>query len=67
MMLEAAEIGVGSTWVMMFDPAILKAEFDLPEDFEPVSILVMGYPAENATPSERHESRKSLEETVAFV
>lgn len=61
-MLEAAELGLGSTWVMHFDPAALRYEFRIPEELEPVSLLVMGYPSEEAAPSPRHAQTKSLEE-----
>jgi len=47
-MLEAASIGVGTTWVMHFDPAAMREAFAIPEDLEPVALLVMGYPAEDA-------------------
>ena len=42
MMLEASDIGVGSTWVMNFDPEKLGKLFDLPENYIPVSVLAMG-------------------------
>lgn len=64
MMLEAEDIGVGSTWVMYFDPDAAVRELDLPDNLVPSSILVMGYPAEDATPSPRHNQRRSLDELV---
>ncbi len=64
MMLSAASCGIGSTWVMNFDPKALHQEFALPQHLEAVSILVMGYTAENACPSSRHTERKELTETV---
>lgn len=54
MMLMASEIGIGSTWVMSFDSALLKELFELPENIHPTAVLVMGYPAPDAEPSERH-------------
>ena len=67
MMLEAAELGIGSTWVMFFEPDKIKAEFNLPENCEPISLLVMGYAANDARPSPRHGSVKPLSETVTFL
>ena len=67
MMLEAAELGVGSTWVMYFIPEAVKTEFGLPENWEPTAILVMGHPSEQCTPSGMHSKRKELDETVQFV
>ncbi len=66
MMLEAASIGVGSTWVMWFDAGKAKELFSLPETVVPVALLVMGYPAPTpeALPSPRHTLRKDLSEIV---
>lgn len=67
MMLEAAEIGVGTTWVMYFDPAAVKEAFDLPETLVPVALLVMGYPAEDAQPMNLHSEFLPMEETIRFI
>lgn len=66
MMLEAANLGVGSTWIMHFIPEAIREEFQLPDQYEPVSLLAMGYPAENAKPYPGHDSIKPLKETVSF-
>lgn len=66
MMLEAHAIGVGCTWVMHFIPEAVKEEFNLPESFIPVCLLVMGYPAEDAKPFPSHSKRKELEKMVVF-
>jgi nitroreductase len=57
MMLTAENIGLGTIWVLRFDPAKVTEQFSLPERIVPVSMLVVGYPAKNAAPSERHEQR----------
>ncbi|MDE7294114.1 MAG: nitroreductase family protein [Oscillospiraceae bacterium] len=44
MMMEAAQQGLGSVWICYFRPDILRAEFDIPENLEPVNILAVGYP-----------------------
>lgn len=66
MMLAAADIGLGTTWVMYFNPARIRETFALPDSLEPVALLVMGYPAEDAVPSPKHSQRKALEETVFY-
>ncbi|MBE6049295.1 MAG: nitroreductase [Clostridium sp.] len=66
MMLEAFNLGIGSTWVMHFIPEAIREEFNLPENYEATSILVMGYPAEDAKPFPGHADKKNLEETVCF-
>ena len=46
MMLEATELGLGSIWVMYWDPKKLKSEFGLADDIEPTALLIVGYTAE---------------------
>ena len=67
MMLEAANLGVGSTWVMHYIPEAIKVEFELPDNLESTAILVMGYPADDAVPNPRHSENKSLDELVKFL
>lgn len=55
MMLAAASLGVGTTWVMHFDPVAIRGEFALPARYEAVALLVMGYPAADAQPAPAHE------------
>ncbi len=66
MMLEAWELGVGSVWVMHFDPVKIREVFAIPENLVPVSLLVMGYPSEDCQPNPRHSQRKELTETVFY-
>ncbi len=66
MMLAAHNIGVGSTWVMHFDPAAMVEEFDLPENIVPVALLVMGYPADGAEPIEMHYQKRPLKDIVIY-
>lgn len=67
LMLEAAELGVGSTWVMHFIPEAVREEFALAENEVPVGILVMGYPKDDVKPNPLHNKIKPLEETVKFI
>lgn len=66
MMLAAHNIGVGSCWVMHFDPAEMKDKFNIPDNIEPVALLVMGYPSDDAKPLELHYKNRSMSETVFF-
>ena len=66
MMLAAHNAGAGCCWVMYFDPAVLCAEFNIPENIKPVALLVMGYPAEDSAPIELHNKFRPMEETVFF-
>ena len=60
MMMMAQELGLGTCWVMYFDPAKTSEIFALPDNIVPVAMLPVGYPADNAAPSERHASRLDL-------
>lgn len=66
MMLAAQSIGISTCWMTHFDPDILRKEFNIPEDFEPINILLAGYSDETAPADEnRHEkTRKVLSKTV---
>lgn len=66
MMLEAAQLGIGTTWVMYFDPEAMRREFKLPPSVEPVALLVMGYPAADAQPSPMHAQTRALDDLVTY-
>jgi nitroreductase len=61
LMLAAHDLGLGSCWVMHFDPQKTAELFALPENIVPVAMLPMGYPADNAAPSDRHSEKYPLE------
>ena len=67
MMLEAANLGVGSTWVMHYIPEAARVEFELPDELESTALLVMGYPKEGAAPGPLHSKVKPLTDTVKFL
>ncbi len=67
MMLAATALGIGSTWVMHYDPAAAKVAFDLPDNLESTAILVMGYPAEDAAPMNLHDICKPEDEIVTVL
>lgn len=66
MMLEATSLGLGSVWICYFKPDVLREEFALPENLEPVNILAIGYSAGERARSDRHEVRVSLDQLVAY-
>ncbi len=66
MMLAAAEIGVGSVWVMAFDPVKTRAALQLPDHYEPVSFLMLGYPAEEASPAPMHKEKLPEDATIFY-
>ena len=66
LMLAAWNLGVGSCWVMHFDPKVIRETFHIPENIEPVALLVMGYPAKDAKPLPLHFANRPMEETVVY-
>ena len=66
MMLQAADIGVGSCWVCYLDREKMAELLQIPEQYTLQCLLVMGMPGEKAAPSERHNKRFALDKTVWF-
>ena len=66
MMLQATEIGLGTTWVGLFDPDLIAKEFNLPNNIVPVVLMPLGYPSQDATQSPHHNKRKLIKETVFY-
>jgi nitroreductase len=62
MILEAAEIGLGTCWLGRFDENKVKATLGIPDDVRVVSMFPLGYPEESPPP----RSRKKLEEVVCY-
>ena len=67
MMLQAAELGLGTTYVGMFNPEKLLEQFPEMKGLQPTAYLPLGYPAETAHPSRLHADRKPLEELAVFL
>ena len=67
MMLAARELNIGSVMVGLFDPHIIRKEFNIPEYIEPTALLILGYPAKGFLSADRHKTeRKPLEGTVMY-
>lgn len=64
MMLQAAELGLGTTWACWLDMSLAKERLSLPANHEPFVLMPLGYPAADSAPSGQHGSRKPLSETV---
>lgn len=64
MMMEAAELGVGTLWVRGYHSQDVIDVFNLPENIVPVCMLDLGYPSDQSKPSPSHFSRLPLEKTV---
>ncbi|KMT21995.1 nitroreductase family protein [Clostridium cylindrosporum] len=66
MMLQATELGLGTTWVGHFDPEAVCKSFNIPNELEPVCILPLGYPSVEAKPHPNHTNRKDISEVVTY-
>ncbi|MDW7731601.1 MAG: nitroreductase family protein [Methanolobus sp.] len=67
MMLAARELNIGSVMVGLFDPEIIRKEFNIPEYIEPTALLLLGYPDKGFLSADRHiTERKSLTGTVMY-
>lgn len=58
MMLQATELGLGSVWVCYFKPDVLRREFALPANLEPVNILAVGYAEGDPADPRRFDSAR---------
>lgn len=66
LMLAAQNEGIGTCWVMHFDPAAVRKAFNIPQNVEPSALLVMGYPSDDAKPLDMHFKSRPLDETVFY-
>lgn len=66
MMLEAANLGIGTCIVGYYDTELVRKALDMPDDIHPVLLLPFGYASDKAEPSPKHLSYRSLEETVEY-
>lgn len=66
MMLEAQDIGLGTTWVMAFNPVKVRELFNIPQELEIVALLPTGYPADDAVVSPLHSKFRDTKEIVSY-
>ena len=65
MIMEAWEIGIGSCWVLLFDPDKLRELLELPDNIEPCVLIPMGYADKG--PAHLHDKSRDLSELVFEV
>lgn len=65
MMLQASDLGLGSVWICYFKPDILREEFCIPKNLEPVNILAVGYSEETPQSPDRHEETRIAFKSLA--
>lgn len=60
LMFQAADLELGSLWVMHFDPAKAIEILELPENIAPMAVLNIGYPADGTEPADLHSQRMPI-------
>ena len=67
MMYQAQELGIGSLLVGIYKEDLLRERFQIPENYEIVCLLMLGYPAEDCQPHPQlHADRKPVDKTVFY-
>lgn len=66
MMLQAQELGLGTTWVMALNPDIAKKVLNIPENLDVISFMPTGYPADDAQINPLHYKHIDIDEMVKF-
>ena len=66
MMLEAHNLGLGTVWVGLFNPELLRKSFCIPDHYEILSLMPAGYPAADAKPGNMHSEKYPVEHTVFY-
>jgi len=51
--MQAADLGLGTCWVCAFDVAAAREVLHLPEGVEPIAFTPLGWPADEAMPRVR--------------
>ena len=60
LVLQAADLGLGTCWIGAFDPPAARRLLELPAGWEPIAFTPLGYPRDPGRP----KSRKPLTELV---
>lgn len=66
-MLAVQAEGLGTTWVGYFDAPKLQEIIPDMQGYDLIAIFPIGYPAEDAKPSNRHKERRAISEAVTEI
>lgn len=64
MLLSVVDTGLGAIFFSVRDPAPLREAFGVPDGFDPIGAIAIGYPAPTQTASSERRGRKSKDEVV---
>lgn len=63
LMLAATEAGLGTCWVCHFNTEKCAELFNLPQNFEPIALIPVGYPLSDSIPEKK---RKNIDQVVSW-
>jgi nitroreductase len=63
LILQAADLGLGTCWIAAFDPVVARELLGLPDGWKPVAFTPLGYPADDW----REKKRRELDEVVRYI
>lgn len=66
MILEAQNLGLGTTWVMAFDPRKVRTCYNVPDNLEILALLPTGYPADDAEINPLHSTFVDMDDMVKY-
>lgn len=66
LILGATNYGIDNIWIERFDKELLKKEFNLDKNIEPVCLIPLGYKADDYECNPLHNQRKTLDEIVEY-
>lgn len=66
MMLQAQDLGLGTTWVMSFNPEKARETLNIPDNLEIVAFLPTGYPADDVEINAFHDISIDMDEMVKY-
>jgi len=67
MMMQAAELNIGSCWVGYFNADEISKVLNLPENLVVSALLPIGYAADHAKPAHLHEKYRTFEDTIEEI
>ncbi len=67
MMLQAADLGIGSCWVGYFNARAVSEALGLPENITVSALLPLGYAAEDAQPLALHSQYRDFADTIEEI
>ncbi|MGN1282105.1 MAG: nitroreductase family protein [Succinivibrio sp.] len=67
MMLQATDENLGSVWICYFKKDVIKQEFNIPDNYEPVNILAVGYTDLEGDENRFDKARISVKEFAQII